>query len=106
MIGWRGRTRASAVVAGLGIAAAVLSVAPAAGQSGGPGARLAPGAPSAYRAAVGAARTVLTTSAHAGISVVSARPLAGAAETGLFASGHLIAAATPRRVAGRAAGAA
>ena len=106
MIGWRGRTRAYAVVAGLGIAVAVLSVAPAAGQSGGPGARLAHGAPSAYPAALGAARTVLTTSAHAGISVVSARPLAGAPGAGLFASGHRIAAATPRRVPGRAAGAA
>jgi hypothetical protein len=103
MIGWRGGKRAHAAVAGLAVAAAVLSAAsPAAGQSGEPGqsgesgSRLAHGSPAAHRAALGAARTRLTTSAHAGIAVVSARSLAGAPGAELFAGGQRLAAGTPR----------
>ena len=107
MIGWRGRTRAYAALAGLLVAAAVLSAAPsAAGQAGRPGARSGHGAPGAYRAAPGAARTVLTTSAGAGTAVVFTQPLAGVPGTELFASGHRIAVVTPPGVPGPAASAA
>ncbi len=110
MIGWQGMKRAYAAVAGLAVAAAVLSAAPSAagqpaiGQPAGPGSRLGHGAPGGHRAALGAARTVLTTSAHAGIAMVSARPPAGAAGAAFFASGQRIAADTSRRVLGPAAG--